>query len=218
MTFLPFSEIPGSLNQTPPLSKRPKPNPPAVHSQQQQGVLPNGNGSAPHIQNQLSHNPPQAEPIVIPVEESMALRQEVATLTEDQQQHVVNIMFKNNESLVEDKHGYTEIDLGICRPSTVREIQAYIQSLRAPPPPPPPPQQQQPPPPSHQSSSVIQSLKQVRKPNVQSKKSSSGSRSNSPVKAPKEQNGRLSDSSSDSSDDDDDDTSSGSSSSDSDSE
>ena len=217
MTFLPFSEIPGSLNQTPPLSKRPKPNPPAVHSQQQQGVLPNGNGSAPHIQNQLSHNPPQAEPIVIPVEESMALRQEVATLTEDQQQHVVNIMFKNNESLVEDKHGYTEIDLGICRPSTVREIQAYIQSLRAPPPP-PPPQQQQPPPPSHQSSSVIQSLKQVRKPNVQSKKSSSGSRSNSPVKAPKEQNGRLSDSSSDSSDDDDDDSSSGSSSSDSDSE
>ena len=207
INFLVFS---GSLNQTPPVAKRPKPNQ-ATPSQQGGLSHPGGmhNGASSVVPGLAPQMPNQQT--VIPVEESMALRQEVATLTEDQQQHVVNIMVQNNESLIEDKHGYTEIDLGICRPTTVREIQAYIQSLKAPP---PAPLQQQPQPPPQNSSAVLQSLKQVRKPPPQPSKTPAPS----PQKAAAASNGRrLSDSSSDSSDDYD--SSSGSSSgSDSDSE
>lgn len=63
-------------------------------------------------------------------EESLALRSEVAQLSEEEQQKVVQIMVTNNEPLSTDANGYTEIDLGSCSGKTVRQIQNFVKSCK----------------------------------------------------------------------------------------
>lgn len=73
----------------------------------------------------------KVSPSPLSADESIALRGEVAKLSELQQQQIVQIMLDNKETLTTDDNGYTEIDLGSCSAKTVRQIQDYIKTVRA---------------------------------------------------------------------------------------
>ena len=92
-------------------------------------------GGGPATKKPRTTSPKKKAPPVpaqtMSVEESMALRQEVGTLSEDQQQHIVQIMLDNHETLCTDANGYTEIDLGNCSAKTVKEVQQYVKRAKA---------------------------------------------------------------------------------------
>eukprot|EP00095_Tigriopus_kingsejongensis_P002120 maker-scaffold447_size167621-snap-gene-0.50 protein:Tk02120 transcript:maker-scaffold447_size167621-snap-gene-0.50-mRNA-1 annotation:"bromodomain testis-specific protein" len=142
--------------------------------------------------------PPQAQASSVlerhnlTVEESLALREQVARLREEQQQKIVDIMLANNETLTTDAHGFTEIDLSNCSALTVSQIQAFINGAQR--------QEQPRPPPKAPVASPKKAARSPKKAGPSPKKPSEG--------------GHLSDSSSDS-DSDDDGSSSNSSSSES---
>ncbi len=62
-------------------------------------------------------------------EQRLALRSEIASLKEDDQGTVVQIMMSNGEVLSQDANGYTEIDLGNCSARTIKLIQDYIKKV-----------------------------------------------------------------------------------------
>ena len=67
----------------------------------------------------------------VSIDESIELRDLVSTLTEEQQQRIVQIMMENNETLTTDDKGFTEIDLGNCSAKTVQDVQTYIRQAKA---------------------------------------------------------------------------------------
>lgn len=67
----------------------------------------------------------------VSIDESIELRDLVSTLTEEQQQRIVQIMMENNETLTTDDKGFTEIDLGNCSAKTVQDVQSYIRQAKA---------------------------------------------------------------------------------------
>ena len=67
----------------------------------------------------------------VSIDESIELRDLVSTLTEDQQQRIVQIMMENNETLTTDAEGFTEIELGNCSAKTVQDVQSYIRQAKA---------------------------------------------------------------------------------------
>ena len=67
----------------------------------------------------------------VSIDESIELRDLVSTLTEEQQQRIVQIMMENNETLTTDDKGFTEIDLGNCSAKTVQDVQSYIRQAKS---------------------------------------------------------------------------------------
>jgi len=67
----------------------------------------------------------------VSIDESIELRDLVSTLTEEQQQRIVQIMMENNETLTTDDKGFTEIDLGNCSAKTVQDVQTYVRQAKA---------------------------------------------------------------------------------------
>ena len=55
----------------------------------------------------------------------------MSTLTEEQQQGILQIMMENNETLTTDDKGFTEVDLGNCSAKTVQDVQTYIRQVKA---------------------------------------------------------------------------------------
>lgn len=171
---------------TAPKPKRARPTGGAANQTGAKRRKPNGalGPSAP-----ATAQPVQLERHNLTVEESLALREQVAQLREDQQQKIVDIMLANKETLTTDANGFTEIDLSNCSALTVSQIQAFILGAQQ----------------SQIRQNAVATPSPVKKPPKTPKKSS-------PKKG---SGGHLSDSSSDS-DSDDDSSSSNSSSSDSD--
>ena len=125
----------------------------------------------------------------VSIDESIELRDLVSTLTEEQQQRIVQIMMENNETLMTDDNGFTEIDLGNCSARTVQDVKTYIRQAKA-------------------------TEAAAAAPAVAAKKTPSPNKNRNRQQQQQEKNGNLTDSSSDSSGDEGDSSSGSSSSSD----